>query len=246
MSPRRSAALLLAAIVLPSAACATTLDFSGYTWEVRSGQGGPGPNHWTPHNAWIDSGGALHLRVSVVNGIWQCAEVYLDQRLGFGTYEFKINGPIDRLDRNVVLGLFDYPTPDVGPDGTNEIDIEYSHWGNAANPIGNYTIWPAQAGMNPASHTFAFTLTDDRTTQRFTWGADAISFLSLAGWTGANRAHLGQWAYHPPNPAPHIPQNPLPVHLNLWLFQGHAPTNAQPVEVVIRSFHFTPEVPPAR
>jgi hypothetical protein len=30
------------------------------------------------------------------------------------------------------------------------------------------------------------------------------------------------------------------VHLNLWLFNGAAPTNASPVDVVVTSFTFTP------
>jgi hypothetical protein len=44
--------------------------------------------------------------------------------MGFGRYQFWIEGRVDRLDPNVVLGLLNYPTPDVGPDATNEIDID--------------------------------------------------------------------------------------------------------------------------
>jgi hypothetical protein len=244
MMPRSRRPFILAAALTASSAMisshAGTLAFAGYTWEVRSGTGGPGPNTWNPNYAWVDAAGALHLKIAKRAGAWQCAEVYLDQRLGFGKYEFKITGPIDRLDKNVVLGLFDYPTPDVGPDGTNEIDIEFSHWGNLNNPIGNYTVWPAVAGSEPGSRTFSFALTDDRTTQRFTWAADRILFRSLSGFAGANRPTLGQWSYRPANPTVHVPQHPLPVHLNIWLFQGHAPSNGQPVEIVINHFHFTP------
>jgi hypothetical protein len=28
--------------------------------------------------------------------------------------------------------------------------------------------------------------------------------------------------------------------MNLWLYQGHGPTNGQPVEVVISNFEFIP------
>ena len=240
--PRRQllpiAFAVLAALCAPSA-CARTLIFSGYTWEVRTGTGGPGPNHWNAANARVDAAGALHLQIRQVNGVWQCAEVFLDQRLGFGTYTFEVTGPIDRLDRNVVLGLFDYPTPDVGPDGTNEIDIEFSRWGNAANPIGNYTVWPAVAGLSPASHTFDFTLSNTRTTQRFAWSSTGIGFTSFRGFTTAGTGYA-HWTYQPSNPARHVPQNALPVHLNLWLFDGHAPSDGQPVEIVINRFTFTP------
>lgn len=234
-----AAALIACVAIVP--AHAKTLAFAGYTWQVRSGTGGPGPNTWASDLAWVDAAGALHLKIARRNGVWSCAEVYLEQRLGFGVYEFKVTGPIDLLDKNVVLGLFDYPTPDVGPDATNEIDIEFSHWGNTANPIGNYTVWPAVAGLEPASHVFPFLLTDNRTTHRFTWAADSIVFRSLAGFTGAHRPVLGAWTYRPANPNGQIPQNPLPVHLNLWLFQGHAPSNGQTVEIVINQFRFTPK-----
>lgn len=33
---------------------------------------------------------------------------------------------------------------------------------------------------------------------------------------------------------------PLPVHMNLWLVNGQAPTNGQEVEIVIRKFTYTP------
>jgi hypothetical protein len=29
--------------------------------------------------------------------------------------------------------------------------------------------------------------------------------------------------------------------MNLWLFKGRPPTDGQPVEIVIRSFQFTPD-----
>ncbi len=160
-------ATVLAAWVAVVPAHAKTVAFSGYTWDVRSGTGGPRPNQWNASNAWVDAAGALHLKVGRRSGVWTCAEVTLDQRLGFGTYEFKITGPIDQLDRNV--------------------------------------------------------------------------FRSLRGFTSGNTPAFGQWSYRPTNPSSHIPQNPLPVHLNLWLFQGHAPTNGQTVEIVINNFRFTPQ-----
>jgi hypothetical protein len=37
-----------------------------------------------------------------------------------------------------------------------------------------------------------------------------------------------------------ISSAPMPLHLNLWLFQGRAPTDEKEVEVVIESFRFRP------
>jgi hypothetical protein len=88
---------------------AKDLQFSGYTWTVRSGHGGPGPNAWEEENVWLDQSTNLHLKLSQRDGKWSCAEITMQQRLGFGRYEFKITGPIHQFDDNVVLGLFNYP-----------------------------------------------------------------------------------------------------------------------------------------
>jgi hypothetical protein len=34
---------------------AKDIEFGGYTWAVRSGRGGPGPNVWDENNAWLDA-----------------------------------------------------------------------------------------------------------------------------------------------------------------------------------------------
>src|SRR5512137_2505779 len=62
-----------------------TLNFSGYTWVVRSsGKGGPGPNYWDPDNVSVDTNGYLHLRLTHQDGKWYCSEVCTEKRLGFG------------------------------------------------------------------------------------------------------------------------------------------------------------------
>lgn len=58
----------------------------------------------------------MHLKLSAVKGNWYAAELATTQRLGFGTYQWQLIGRIDQLDPNVVLGLFTYPTADVGPE----------------------------------------------------------------------------------------------------------------------------------
>jgi len=121
-------------LLAAASAKATTLRFSGYDWTVKAGNGlGPGPCNWSDSNAWVDSDGALHLKLTKVGGTWYCAEIESVQRFGFGEYQFWVEGAIDALDPNVVLGLFNYPPPAVGPDGTNEIDVELARWGVAVS-----------------------------------------------------------------------------------------------------------------
>ena len=79
-----------------------------------------------------------------------------------------------RFDDNVVLGLFNYPTGDVGPDGTHEIDIVFARWGNARNPMGNYTVWPVVKSLKQVSRSFPFALTGDQTTHWFIWSRDEV------------------------------------------------------------------------
>ena len=218
-----------------------TLTFSGYEWQVKSGASlGPGPNAWDPANVWVDGKGWLHLKIAQKNGKWTCAEVGMTKRLGFGIYEFQITGHIDQLDRNIVLGLFNYPTRDVGSDSTNEIDIEFAHWGIANAPIGNYTIWPVKRESKPTSETFHFTLTDPNTTHRFHWKSDSLIFESLRGKGEKREDVFFRWRFEPEDFLQRISQQPMPVLLNLWLFRGNAPTDGKEVEIIIRRFKFTP------
>jgi len=219
--------------------------FGGYEWEIRpSGKGGPGPCNWNPQNVWLDKAG-LHLKITrVVNGDkteWQCAELSTKRALGMGTYQFQVTGPIDRFDPNIVLGLFDYPpSQEVGPDGTNEIDIEFAHWGHPDAPIGNYTIYPASGkrGKND-SHPFSFILKSDDTTQRFARTADSVTLQSLQGHRDDDKNEIAHWVYAPLDKRL-IPQAALPVHINLWLFQGKAPTDNKEITITIKQFKFTP------
>lgn len=217
-----------------------TLQFAGYTWEVRAGDGGPGPNQWSAQNVWVDAKGYLHLKLSSIKGKWYAAELSTTQRLGFGTYQWQLIGRVDQLDPNVVLGLFTYPTADVGPDGTNEIDIEFARWGNAAWPNLNYTVWPARQGPTPQTETSEAVLMGNASTHRFTWHANKVFFQSLHGHTSTNPTVFHQWTFTSRQPQREIPQQSLPVHMNLWLVDGQPPTNGQPVEIVIRTFTYTP------
>ncbi len=230
---------LLVALAFPSPG--KELEFGGYTWTVRFGRGGPGPNAWEESNVWIDAATNLHLKITQRDGNWSCAEVTMRKRLGFGRYQFQVEGRLDQLDDNVVLGLFNYPTGNVGSDGTHEIDIEFARWGNHKNPMGNYTIWPAEKSLRQVSKSFPFTLVDDLTTHWFVWDRKGVKFRSLQGHHDDGAEEIASWLYRPDEPAKRISQQPMPIHINLWLFKGLVPKNGQEVEVIIHQFKFTPE-----
>src|SRR6201999_1470762 len=125
----------------------------------------------------------LHLRIQNDGGAWTAAEIFTTTRLGFGTYQWQIDGPIDTLDKNVVLGLFPYgPAAGIGQDGTNEIDIEYSFWGDANGPNGDWTDYPA-SGKTIGETSYTFSLGGSTfSTSRFIWSKTSIQSSLMKGF----------------------------------------------------------------
>jgi hypothetical protein len=149
-------------------------------------------------------------------------------------------GRIDKLDRNVVLGLFKYPTPDVGTDGTNEIDIEFARWGRATANNADYVVYPAVPPRALRDNIeFIVALEGHYTTHRFLWESSQVTFQSLHGHHDDN-SHIFQTWLYAPEVDRLIPQQPTPVRINLWLFRGMPPSDIGEVEIVISKFTFVP------
>jgi hypothetical protein len=240
---RPLAFLAAMALAVAPVAAGQFVDFAGHTWLVRSYPGGPGPNEWREANVFVDEHG-LHLTIQRDGDAWTAAEVVrMGDPLGFGTYEFEISGDFETFDRNAVLGLFNYPaSAEVGPDGTNEIDIEIAQWGDVQNPNRlNWNVYPAARGGKKGNHAIPLSLLAGASTHQFTWTAEAIDYASFRGFVSEGEAEpIGDWTYAPKNAARDIPQVPLVVHMNLWLIEGRAPASGEPVEIVINDFRFTP------
>lgn len=230
----------IAALLVATAALAagkpgypTQITWSGRTWQVKSSQSkvGPGPNYFSasPENVWVDAAGRLHLRITLRNGRWSCAEVIGTQTLGYGTYVFEIASPVADLDRNVVLGLFTWN--DKPAYAHREIDVEFARWGNAADPTNaQYVVQP----YDVAGHLHRLTQPSPAapTVHGFTWRPGRIDFASsdLLAWDH-------DWSYVGSD----VPRSGGErVRLNLWLFGGASPANGQEVEVVVTGFTFTP------
>jgi hypothetical protein len=174
-----------------------------------------------------------------VNGQWYCAELVSVEVLGFGTYQWQVQGPVGTLDPNVVLGLF--PRGGSGfPVDTNELDVEFSRWGSLKNNIGNFTVWPFTApATGPAKYSSTFPVTLDSTqlsTSRMTWSSGSVDFSFQAHGASAPTT----WSLAT-TPVFQVPQGPMAVRLNLWLFNGQAPTDGKPIEVVLTDFTFKPQ-----
>lgn len=215
----------------------SSISFSGYNWKVKNSTRtkiGPGPNFWSRRNVWVDSQGHLHLRLEKRNNKWFCAEVQSVDSFGMGTWQWKIEGAVDLLDKNVVFGLFNYS----GNDGFDEMDIEFARWGSAANPNLNYTVWPAQSGFTNFSYTSHFALNGSYTTHRFKRSNTAVVFKSVHGfYDDDTNLFASATCTSPPKS---ISQLRMPAYMNLWMFQGKLPSNAQSVEIIVHEFKYIP------
>ncbi len=209
------------------------IQWSGLTWNVKSGTSGPGPNHWSADssNVWVDDMGNLHLKITKIGENWFCAEIYSQQSFGYGEYTFQIESNVGKLDKNIVLGLFTYKSD------AEEIDIEFSRWGKSENKCGWYTVQPEPYDIENQK-SFDLHLEGDFSTHKFIWNPAEIIFQSYHGHypiLPGNEYLINDWKYRGA-------KNPLAtdekVQINLWLFKGKAPSDLKEAEVIITSFTY--------
>ena len=208
------------------------LNFSGYSWDVKSGYYFPGKNHWQAQNTWVDDDGWLHLRLNHDGEFWQCAEVATGI-FGYGLYRFYLVGRIDQLDAQAVLGLFLYPGPRLPYTDHAEIDIEFSRWGQADAPAGNFSV--AAATMK-----YPVQLQGTYSTHQILWLPDRIEFSSFHGHDELNETtRIAHWIFHK-NEDRDVLKPPLQLHINYWLFKGRPPAAGFQPEMIVRRVEYFP------
>jgi hypothetical protein len=210
-----------------------SLMFSGYEWIAEGSDENkisPGRNYFScsDDNVWVDENGYLHLRITKREGKWYCAKVTLKESYSYNKYIFTVASRVDRLDRNVVGGLFTYL------DDTNEIDIEFAKWGVKNNHDGQFIIQPAHNEGN--SHHFKLKLRRTYSTHVIDWKQDKIVFLSYRGPYQENppkRKIISEWSYTGQD----IPiDDEEKVMINLWLYNGVPPSDNKEAEMIISFF----------
>jgi len=221
-----------------------TLSFSGRTWRVKGpGYYGPGPSLFSTstNNIWVDPNDALHLTIKKVGANWYSTETVLEDYLGYGDYVFTTRGRLDTLDPHAVFGLFLWqygPCYDAAFGWWNpydEIDIEYSRWGNPGNPGAQFVAQPYDYPGNLSQYGPTFSA-GEVTSHAFRWLPDRVEFRAWRGGPNAEATstQIHAWTYT----GPHLPRPERPrVHLNLWQFDGPPATNQ---EVVLTAFTFVP------
>ncbi len=222
-----------------------TIEFSGRTWRVKGpGWYGPGYNYFSdsPSSVWIDAEERLHVTARDVGGTWYCSEVVPEEALGYGDYIFTTVGRLDELHHNIVLGMFLWEYGSCWSEeywwwgAYNEIDIEYSKWGDPGNSVGQFVAqpWDYEGNIDRFDYTFS---EGELVSHAFRWLSDRVEFRAWRGGphdeSPQNMIH--EWTYY----GPHIPRPEQPrVHINLWKLADPVSSDQ---EVVIDRFAFYPE-----
>ena len=231
-------------ILLTALQCmqAQTITWAGHAWKVTSG-GMAGVALGDPANVNITPDGFLHLQIANRDGKWTAAEMFTTDDMGFGTYQWVVQGDVYNMDQTTVLGLFTYgPAHHMGSNAENEIDIEFSQWNKTCHGCNaDFTVYPPTGNRKPdgvSSWEDNFHVRGgDLTTARMEWRSDHVLFTLMNGvhaiGSVADVIKSETYSSKPTN----IPQTAAPVGINLWCFKG-TPSNNQ--SAVIRDFQFVP------
>jgi hypothetical protein len=235
-------------IMLLSPSCATyqptvgklrTIQFSGFTWFVKESSEvvGPGPNYFGAgtDQVWVDTQGFLHLKIRKKNGHWYCAEVLTQRKFSDGRFTFQVASRADKLDPNVVAGLFTWNNrPGYHH---QEVDIELSRWGESDNLNAQFVVQPFTKTKN--IHRFQVELKGDYSTHEFTTGRNFVFFESYHGHPEKSfpGGSINSWLYNSAQ-GPRIRN--AEIRINLWLVDGMPPTNQIEAEIIIRRVSYIP------
>lgn len=236
---------LLSAVVLSllSSAGARTIHWKGHDWNVtQGGMAGVAPGD--PANIHIDDNGYLTFTIVKRKGKWTAAEMFTSDNMGFGIYQWVVEGNVYDMDKSTVLGLFTYgPANNIGVDGENEIDIEFSQWNDTCGGCNaDFTVYPStgnrRPGGNPSWEEDFYVKGETLTTARMEWSSDKITFTIMKGIQPiGTTAEVLKTATYSSNTR-NIPQDASPVGINLWCFET---TPSRDQSVIIRDFQFAPQ-----
>ena len=236
--------------------------FANREWTITTGTNGPQADSNLVYcsesldNVWIDdqNPGRLHLKITYdnANQRWNCAQIGSVETLGgYGKYTFYIDNVIMKtangeeynateLDKNVVIGLYTYDN-DCSHPSKNEIDLEFSEWGNSGFEEGWFIVWkdgsPSQLLRDRCN--FPIQLVGKSSVHSFDWTENSIDFESASG-TYKKTAHYPSSTFENLGGNGYIPQHQNEkVLMNIWLDGGEPYSNdMKSAEIIISSFEF--------
>ncbi|MBU1975790.1 MAG: glycoside hydrolase family 16 protein [Nanoarchaeota archaeon] len=209
------------------------ISFSGYDWYIKTsiGKTGPGPNYfyYDDSSAYVDEEGYLHLTIQKKEDDWYSSELVKVENLGYGTYEFRVQGDVSKIDKNIVLGMFTYDLAllDDSDYHHREIDIELAKWGQANAKNAQFAI---QGPLPMTAITrFDVNITTDMIFT-FIWHEEQVDFELKQ--ENEEETLLQTWSYD---------RDLVPVpgdehaRINLWV---HTDEPVRETEVVIKGFKY--------
>jgi len=142
----------------------------------------PGSQFFVEENAFVDTLGRLHLRLSRCQDSWCAAEVFTKDTVGYGKYTFQIDSELDTLDPNITLGIFTWDA--IASDQFHsEWDIEFARWGTPnASFSAQYVVQPYTGPNNMLRFLMSSAAP---TTHTVNWSQSQVNFASNAGTIGA-------------------------------------------------------------
>jgi hypothetical protein len=210
-----------------------TLSFSGYEWTTSSGPiyRAGSRNFFDPANVWMDTGGAMHLRISGSPAKWAAAEVKLTRSLGYGTYRFEVRD-VSHLEPSAVLTLVTWDG--VGTESNRrELDVELSRWGYIDNDNAHFVVQPYYVPANIVR----FRVPSGIFTHSFRWEPGQVTFSTTAGSANSRSARLiNQHVFTSGVPSPGRES----VRISLYVFfRGQIPLKNEN-EIIIDKFEYLP------
>lgn len=200
--------------------------FSGYQWRLRdapSARGGR--NVYSPSNISVDAQGAMRLRIAKTSEDWSCAEASLTNNLGYGAYEFLVQG-LEGLEPAAVFGMFTYDYAS-GAQHNREMDIEISRWGDPAKKNAQYVLQPYYVAAN----VHRFNLLRGPTTFSLRWEQERARFRTMSG-----RTTVSEHEFTTGVPSPGIES----IRVVLYVYRRAVVKLQRPMEVVIERFTYSP------
>lgn len=218
---------------LASASNVKSLHFSGYDWVIRTAKSSRGGilRPYSADNAWVDTQGSLHLKVTRDSDRWVCSEVSMIRSLGYGTYNFEVRD-VAHFEPAAILDLFTWSDQN-SEEAHHEMNVTIGRRGDPASKNAEYIVEPYYVPSNVSR----FNVQAGRMTYSFDWEPDSITFQTWKGHADASRS---------PRIAEHVFISGIPpaggevAHMNLCVFGYGKVTLQHEAEVVIDRFQYLP------
>ena len=216
-----------------------TLSFQKLDFKVKDSGSevmGPNANYWSAsdENVYIDEKGCLNLNLVKRDNKWYASEVVLPLDLGYGRYEFRVIGNMDKIDPNVMMSMFLYASDD------SEVDLEFSKFkkDSEINQDGNVQF-VVQPYYKPGNlDRFEIKQNGSYTSYVIDYKKDSIKFEAYHGHNTSNKKNLiKEWTYS----GKYIPSpEKLKLRVNVYIRGKEAPAEDSTLGLKLKRIKFTP------